>query len=91
VANPANSALNRVALWDFSLFSGIGTRFELYLASARKHGRRPRKGRIQMSGQSTFNRTLVALAAALLASTVAVSAAVAPAQVAGSVSVSARA
>ncbi|HEY1143637.1 MAG TPA: hypothetical protein VGE68_06350 [Sphingomicrobium sp.] len=44
-----------------------------------------------MSGQSTFNRTLVAIAAALLTSTVAVSAAVGPAQVASPASVSARA
>jgi len=44
-----------------------------------------------MSAQSTFKRTLVAVAAALLTSTVAVSAAVVPAQVASSSSVSARA
>ena len=45
-----------------------------------------------MSGQSHFTRTLVAFAAALLVSSVAVSAAVGPAQVAASpVAVSARA
>jgi hypothetical protein len=40
----------------------------------------PVKGRIQMSGQSKLNRTLVAAAAALLMSTVTVGAAVGPAQ-----------
>jgi hypothetical protein len=49
------------------------------------------KGEFKMSGQSTFHRTLVALAAALLTSTVAVSAAVAPAQVASAASVAVRA
>jgi hypothetical protein len=44
-----------------------------------------------MSGQSQFARTLTALAAALLLSSVAVSAAVGPAQVAGSEAVSANA
>jgi len=44
-----------------------------------------------MSAQSHFTRTLVAFAAALLVSSVAVGAAVAPAQIAASASVSARA
>ena len=44
-----------------------------------------------MSGQSTLKRTMVAIAAALLTSTVAVSAAVVPAQVASTETVSARA
>ena len=44
-----------------------------------------------MSGQSQFARTLTALAAALLLSSVAVGAAVGPAQVAGPVAVSANA
>jgi len=41
-----------------------------------------------MSGQSTFSRTLVALAAALLMSSVTVGAAVGPAQVASPAAVS---
>ena len=41
---------------------------------------RIRKGRIQMSTQSPLSRTLVAIAAALVMSTVAVGAAVGPAQ-----------
>jgi len=44
-----------------------------------------------MSGQSQFARTLTALAAALFLSSVAVSAAVGPAQVASSAAVSANA
>jgi hypothetical protein len=44
-----------------------------------------------MSGQSQFTRTLTAIAAALLLSSVAIGAAVAPAQVASPVSVSANA
>jgi hypothetical protein len=39
-----------------------------------------RKGRFQMSSQSQFTRTLIAIAAALVMSTVAVGAAVGPAQ-----------
>jgi hypothetical protein len=66
----------------FWRFSAIGTAFELTLASARNLNRGPAKGRFGMSGQSHFTRTLVAFAAALLMSTVAVSAAVGPAQVA---------
>jgi hypothetical protein len=42
--------------------------------------KRARKGRIQMSSQSPITRTLVAIAAALAMSTVAVGAAVGPAQ-----------
>jgi hypothetical protein len=42
--------------------------------------RRARKGRIQMSSQSPITRTLIAIAAALVMSTVAVGAAVGPAQ-----------
>ena len=38
------------------------------------------KGRMKMQGQSQFNRTLVAIAAAIAMSTVAVGAAVGPAQ-----------
>ena len=38
------------------------------------------KGRMKMSGQTQFTRTLVAIAAALVMSTVTVSAAVGPAQ-----------
>jgi len=41
---------------------------------------RARKGRIQMSSQSPITRTLIAIAAALAMSTVAVGAAVGPAQ-----------
>lgn len=42
--------------------------------------RRAEKGRLEMSSQSHFTRTLVAMAAALLTSTIAVGAAVGPAQ-----------
>jgi hypothetical protein len=52
----------------------------------------PEKGRLEMSGQSLFTRKLTAIAAALLVSSVAVSAAVGPAQaVASPVAVSANA
>jgi hypothetical protein len=44
------------------------------------HNNRGQKGRFQMSVQSQFTRTLVAIAAALAMSTVAVGAAVGPAQ-----------
>jgi hypothetical protein len=42
--------------------------------------RKPAKGRFQMSSQSQLSRTLVAIAAALAMSTVAIGAAVGPAQ-----------
>jgi hypothetical protein len=42
-----------------------------------------KNGRFQMSSQSQFTRTLVAIAAALVMSTIAVGAAVAPAQAGG--------
>ncbi len=42
--------------------------------------KRAKKGRLEMSGQSKFSQTLVAAFAALLMSTVAVGAAVGPAQ-----------
>jgi hypothetical protein len=42
--------------------------------------RRARKGEFKMSSQSPFTRTIVALAAALAMSTIAVGAAVGPAQ-----------
>jgi hypothetical protein len=51
----------------------------------------PAKGRLEMSAQSHFTRTLVAFAAALLVSSVTVGAAVGPAQVAANPTVSARA
>ena len=40
----------------------------------------PRKGRLEMSSQSQFTRTLIAIVAALAMSTVTVGAAVGPAQ-----------
>jgi len=43
-------------------------------------GSKPRKGRLEMSSQSQLSRTLVAIAAALVMSTVAIGAAVGPAQ-----------
>jgi uncharacterized membrane protein len=49
------------------------------MASARNNNHGPQR-RIQMSSQSQFTRTLVAIAAALAMSTIAVGAAVGPAQ-----------
>jgi hypothetical protein len=66
-------------LTDFSQFCGIGTALELYLASTRDKGR-AKKGSFQMSSQSQFKQTLLAAVAAVLMSTVAVGAAVGPAQ-----------
>jgi hypothetical protein len=79
VANPANLIANTQDIGTFWRFCGIGTAFELYPASA-ANWNWPRKGRIQMSGQSTFTRTLVAVVAAVLMSSVTVGAAVGPAQ-----------
>ena len=46
----------------------------------KRHARRPKKGRFELSSQSQFTRTLVAIVAALVMSTVTVGAAVGPAQ-----------
>jgi hypothetical protein len=62
----------------FWQFSAIGTLFDYHCSSARKQSG-GRKRRVQMSSQSHFTRNLVAIAAALLMSTVAVGAAVGPA------------
>jgi predicted ATP-binding protein involved in virulence len=43
-------------------------------------GNEPRKGRVEMSSQSQITRTLIAVVAALAMSTVAIGAAVGPAQ-----------
>ena len=47
---------------------------------AQRTNRTSRKGRLEMSSQSKFNRTLVAIAAALAMSSITVGAAVGPAQ-----------
>ena len=91
MANPANLGGIKRYFIHFSQISGIGTPLELYLAPARTLKKRIGKGRFGMSAQSHFTRTLVAFAAALFVSSVAVGAAVGPAQVAASASVSARA
>jgi hypothetical protein len=87
----ANSISPRSQKHNFPQFSGIGTRLELSCASAATKEASRQKGEFKMSAQSTFKRTLVAIAAALLTSTVAVSAAVGPAQVASTDVASARA
>ena len=63
----------------FSQFSAIGMLLDYHLTSApqTKSGREKESS---MSSQSQFTRTLAAMAAALVMSTVAVSAAVGPAQ-----------
>jgi hypothetical protein len=63
----------------FSLFSGIGTHLELNRTSTRDE-ERAKKGRLEMSGQSKFSQTLIAAVGAVLLSSVAVGAAVGPAQ-----------
>jgi uncharacterized membrane protein len=50
------------------------------LAIGKPEYRRPGKGRLPMSSQSSLTRTLVAVAAALAMSTLAIGAAVGPAQ-----------
>jgi hypothetical protein len=91
VANPANSPRLEPTAQDFSQFSGIGTGLELLLVPARNQKADRQKGDFRMSAQSHFTRTLVAFVAALLVSSVAVGAAVGPAQVAANAAVSARA
>jgi hypothetical protein len=71
----------------FPRFSALGTGLDYLPASGPRFGMcRPEKGRNEMSGQSRFARSLVAAAAALLMSSVAVGTAVGPAQ-AGTTSV----
>jgi hypothetical protein len=91
VVNPANCRRASECSRNFPQFSAIGTALVLILAPARERKADRQKGRLQMSAQSHFTRTLVAFAAALLVSSVAVGAAVGPAQVASTASVSARA
>jgi hypothetical protein len=64
---------------NLSQFSGFGTILDWEMASARNQQHRPKR-EITMSSQSQFTRTLVAIAAALTMSTLAVGAAVGPAQ-----------
>ena len=62
---------------SFSQFCGIGTLLD-YQCSSASNQTRWSKRRLEMSSQSQFTRTLVAIAAALIMSTVAVGAAVGP-------------
>jgi hypothetical protein len=64
---------------SFWQFSAIGTLLDYQCSSARNQ-QAGLKEEIKMSSHSQFTRTLVALAAALVMSTVAVGAAVGPAQ-----------
>lgn len=80
-----------LAILIFRSFARLAQLLIVSFASARNRSG-PRKGRLEMSGQSKTSRTLVAIAAALLTSSIAVGAAVGPAQaVASPVTVSANA
>jgi len=64
---------------SFSQFSGIGTLLDWKCSSTGNQTSRSKR-RLKMSSQSQFTRTLVAIVAAVVMSTVAVGAAVGPAQ-----------
>jgi hypothetical protein len=79
VGNACQRPRKKITDIDFSQFCAIGTGLELFPASTcNKAG--DKKGSVQMSSQSKFHQTLVAAFAAVLMSSVAVGAAVGPAQ-----------